>query len=133
MRTRQFLCVLTVLLLAACKQVEGTYYPGCAAFEGDKVVLQAGSVIWDRFTDQVIVDADGNAIDQFPEFPKTGVYEVDGDSLHLRFEQDNVAKTFHVRRRDDRVVLLNAEEFAAWERTGQIDDCVLTLAPEKVP
>ena len=133
MRIHHTVCVLTVFLLAGCKQLEGTYYPGCVAFEGDRVVLQDDRVTWDRFTDQIIVDGDGNTTDPFPEYPKTGRYDVDGDLLHLHFEGDDIARSLHIRRHDDRVLLLNAQEFADWQRTGEYNSCILTLAPEEVP
>ena len=133
MRPQFTFCVLTVILLTGCKQLEGTYYPGCVAFEGDKLVLREGTVVWDRFTDQIIVDVDGKAMDPFPDYPKTGRYKVDGNLLYLELEDSNITRTFHIRRLDDRVLLLNAENLAEWKRTGQYNECVLTLAPEEVP
>lgn len=126
-------CLLILVVLAGCKQLDGTYYPGCAAFEGDKLVLREGRVTWDRFTDQVIVDVDGNPMDPFPDFPKNGRYEVDGDLLHLAFPAENVTKSLHIRRPDERVLLLDAKDLADWESTGRHNDCVLTLAPEETP
>ena len=38
MRTLHIVAVSTALLFAGCKQVDGTYYPGCVALEGDKIV-----------------------------------------------------------------------------------------------
>ena len=133
MRSLQLVLLLTAVLLAGCKQVDGTYYPGCVAFEGDKLVLDQGNVTLDRFTDQIILDADGNEIDQFPEFPKTGRYEVDGRTLHLNFADGELQKTLHIHRSGNRILLLDAENLANWERTGKYDDCTLTLAPDDVP
>jgi len=133
MRIQLTACLLALVVLAGCKQIDGTYYPGCAAFEGDKIVLREGTVVWDRFTDQIIVDVDGNPMEPFPEFPKTGSYEVDGDLLHLAFPEEDVVKTLHIRRSDEWVLLLNAKDLAEWERTGRYNACVLTLAPEESP
>ena len=133
MRSPHIVIVMTAILFAGCKQIDGTYYPGCVAFEGDKIVLEQGTVTWDRFTDQVIVDVDGNALDPFPEFPQTGTYEVEGDLLHLNIAAGEVQKTLHIHRSGDRIMLLNDRNLADWQRTGQYDDCVLTLAPEEVP
>lgn len=133
MRTLHIVVSSTALLFAGCKQIDGTYYPGCVVLEGDKIVLSEGNVTWDRFTDRVILDADGNEMDPFPEFPKTGTYEVDGELLHLNIAAGEVQKTLHIRHLDERVMLLNAGNLAEWERTGQYDDCVLTLGPEEVP
>ena len=123
--------LLVVLLLVGCKQIDGTYQPGCPAFEGDTIVLQDGRVTWDRFTDQIIVDADGNALDPFPDFPQYGNYEVDGNQLHLAIDGKSTGATLHIRRVGERVLLLNTENLAEYERTGEYNDCTLTLAPEE--
>ena len=133
MRSLHIVILLTAALSAGCKQIDGTYLPGCVAFEGDKIVLDEGNVTWDRFTDQIILDADGNEMDRFPDFPKAGDYEVDGDLLHLNIAAGELQKTLHIHRSGERILLLNAENLANWERTGKYDDCTLTLAPEEVP
>ena len=133
MHLPRILLLSTVVMFAGCKPVDGTYYPGCVAFEGDKIVLRDGTVVWDRFTDQIILDADGNEMDRFPDYPKTGRYEVDGALLHLNFDSDDFATTLHIHRSDDRVLLLNDDNMAEWERTGEMNACVLTLSPEEVP
>jgi len=130
MRFRITVCLTGVALLAGCKAIDGTYYPGCVAFEGDKVVLRDGSVEWDRFTDQVIVDVDGNVMDPFPEYPKMGSYAVDGDLLHLTIQGEDAVNTLHIHTQGERIMLLNDADLATWESTGRYGDCVLTLAPE---
>ena len=120
-----------IALCAGCKQVDGVYYPRCAAFEGDKLVLREGTVVWDRFTDQIIIDADGNEIDKFPEFPKAGRYTLDGDLLQLSFDDGKVTKTLHVRRSGERILLLNDENLAEFQQTGRHSECVLALAPDE--
>ena len=113
--------------------MDGTYHPGCPAFEGDEITLQDGRFTWDRFTDQVIVDADGNVMDQFPDYPRYGQYEVDGDELRLQIDGKSAVATLHIRRVGERVLLLNNENLAQWERTGEYPECALTLAPEEAP
>ena len=131
MRFRTTACLVVVALLTGCKAIEGTYYPGCVAFEGDKVVLRDGNFEWDRFTDQVIVDDDGKVMDPFPEHPRLGSYEVDGTLLHLTFQGDDSVQTLHIQREGDHIMLLNDADLANWESTGRYGDCVLTLATEE--
>jgi len=132
MRFQMTIGLAVVALLSGCKAIDGTYYPGCVAFEGDKVILRDGAVEWDRFTDQVIVDVDGNVKDPFPEYPKTGSYQVDGALLHLTFAGSETVHTLHIRKEGERTMLLNDTDLATWERTGRYGDCVLTLSPDKV-
>lgn len=113
-------------LLAGCLSIDGTYYPGCAAYEGSKVVLGDGNFVWDRYTDQVIVGADGNAVDQFPDYPKRGSYEVDGRVLRMHFTDDQSVETMQVHQHDGRLLLLTSAEVDEWERTGGYRDCTLT-------
>ena len=131
MRAQITVCLLTVTLLTGCKAIDGTYYPGCTAFEGDKLVLSAGDFVWDRFTDQVSVDADGNVVDPFPDYPRMGSYEISAQVLRLTLQDDSV-QTFHIHKHENVTMLLNAADQAAWETSGQYGGCVLTLRPEEV-
>lgn len=125
--TRRFAALaLGVCLLAGCNYVDGSYYPGCVAFAGDKVRLAEGRFVWDKFTDQVIVDDDGTAVDQFPAYPRQGTYELKGQTLQMRFDDGEAQTTMHLVRQDDRVVLLTQAQFDDWEATGRHDDCALT-------
>ena len=58
-------------------------------------------------------------------------YEVDGDQLHLAIDGKSSVATLHIRRVGERVLLLNTENLAEYERTGEYNDCTLTLAPEE--
>lgn len=112
--------------LLGCKSIDGTYYPGCTAFEGNKIRLDDGAVIWEKFTDQVAVDSDGNLINAFPGYPKHGTYRLEGRSLHMNFESDDSAETLYTHQHGGEYLLLTAAEFEMWEKTGRYDDCVLT-------
>lgn len=132
MRFQMTIGLAFVALLSGCKAIDGIYYPGCVAYEGDKVILRDGAVEWDRFTDQVILDVDGNVKDQFPDYPKTGSYQVDGALLHLTLAGNDTVQTLHIRKEGERTMLLNDADLATWERTGRYGDCVLTLSPDEV-
>ena len=51
--------------LAACVSHEGVYAPACSAFAGDRIKLHQGQFSWEKFTDSVVVDGDGEDI-RFP-------------------------------------------------------------------
>lgn len=61
--------------------MSGTFEPACIAHAGDRIVLADGRFEWDKFTDAIEIDDDGNRIDPFPGFPKTGSFDKDGDKL----------------------------------------------------
>ncbi|MDH3531965.1 MAG: hypothetical protein OEO82_03490 [Gammaproteobacteria bacterium] len=112
-------------LLTGCLAIEGTYYPACVAYEGSKVQLRDGNFVWDKFTDQVHVDDNGNVVDQFPDYPKRGAYAIDGREVRMYFEADQAEETLYVRQHDHRLLLLTAAELAEWEKTGRYSDCAL--------
>lgn len=128
MVTRMTGIVMLACAIAGCKAIDGSYQPGCAAFEGDTVTLRGGEFSWDRFTDQVSVDEDGNVIEPFPGYPRHGTYRVDGRELIMSFAASDDSKTMHLHRHEGRVMLLTEAESAQWEQSGRYDDCVLTLA-----
>lgn len=122
---------LLTCLLAGCVSIEGTYYPGCIAYEGSKIRLNDGEFIWEKFTDQVVVDDDGNVINQFPGYPKRGTYRTDGQALQLAMERGESVETMHMHQHDGQYLLLTDAQVAAWGKTGHYDDCVLTREGDK--
>lgn len=126
MNIRLTIFALITCLMAGCLSVEGTYYPGCVAYEGSKIHFSDGEFAWDRFTDQVVVDEDGNVVDQFPNYPKHGTYRVDGKVLYMDFDAADSTETMHVHQHEGHMLLLTEAQTAAWQQTGQYDDCVLT-------
>ncbi len=130
MDVRPTVVVCAVCLLAGCNAVDGTYYPGCVAFAGDKVVLADGRFSWDKFTDEVRVDDQGEVIDQFPGHPKRGSYRLRGTELQLTFDADGAVETMHVMQHEGRTILLNTAQLDASQATGRHDDCALTREAE---
>lgn len=114
-------------LLAGCKSVEGTWYPGCPAYEGDRVNFEGGNVVWDRYTDQVSLDSGGKVIDPFPGYPLRGTYTVDGSTVVMTFDDATPARTMHTLMHADKLRLLTASQFQEFSRSGTVEDCVLTL------
>ena len=112
-------------LLVGCKAIEGTYEPGCIAYEGDRITLSGGRFEWGKFTDQVVLDDDGNIVNQFPGYPKSGSYRIDSETLHL-----SSGDVLHLRSHEGRYVLLTDAQFATQESTGEIDACALVRAAD---
>lgn len=94
--------VVIVFLLASCATHEGQYEPDCIAFEGDKIVLRDGRFEWHRFTDERKVDSEGNIVEPFPGFPKTGTYTISKKRLKLSSSDGTEL--------DDRFIVVHAGE-----------------------
>lgn len=86
---------ITALVTGCGSMVEGVFEPACIAYEGDRISLAGGRFEWDRFTDAVPIDIDGNAMDPFPEYPKSGRVLVDGAKLLLNADDGtSIAERF---------------------------------------
>lgn len=123
--------VVTTVLIAAlsfgCVSHEGTYSPDCIAYAGSNVQLNDGEFVWEKFTDQVVVDDDGEVVNQFPGYPKRGTYRIDGQTVHLESNTGESLENMYLQRRDSRQYLLTAEQFEAWGKTSDYGDCTLML------
>jgi len=126
MTQRLIATTLLFCVLTGCKSPEGTYYPGCIAYEGNKISLGDGQYVWEKFTDQVAVDDDGNVVNRFPGYPKQGTYRIDGHTLIMSSDNGEPDVTLHIHQRDGSYLLLTASQTAMFEQTGRYDDCVLT-------
>lgn len=113
-------------MLAGCASHQGQYAPDCVAFAGDTVSLEGDNFVWQRFTDQVKVDANGDVIDPFPEYPKRGSYTLDGATVRLTAESGETMENLYLRRIDGSYRLMTAEQNGSWRETGRYDQCVLT-------
>lgn len=119
------LLIFSLLLITACKDIEGSYAPWCAAFEGETVELRGGEFVWDRFTDALEVGADGKVVDPFPGFPKTGSYSVDGSSVALRIEGAGETRHYTLVSQPGQLFLLNVSQLNRYTSGGGIDECAL--------
>jgi hypothetical protein len=124
MSSRSILILAAAVMLSGCKSLDGTYQPGCPAYAGDRIRLHAGEFEWDRFTDAVPVDAAGNRVDPFPDYPKKGNYRPQKGSLLLTFADGSEA-TLYLERQNGRVYLLTESQADAWGATRRWDDCAL--------
>ena len=101
--------------------------PSCIAYAGDTIELSSGQFTWDKFTDALVVDADGNLVDQFPGYPMHGTYRIDGDTLSMESASGEALQSMHLHRNDGRYYLLTGEQFEIWESTGRHAQCALML------
>lgn len=124
---RIILCTLTAILLFGCVSHEGTYLPDCIAYAGSNIILDDGQFVWEKFTDSVIVDEGGEIVNQFPGYPMRGSYRIDGQTLYMESAAGETMDKMYLHRRDSRQYLLTAEQFEAWQATGEHAECALML------
>ena len=127
MKLKTIVTCLLAALLAACAGKSGTWAPGCAAYEGDRITLDGGEFSWDRFTDQVVVDADGTRKDLFPDYPKHGTFDVDGDRLRMTTDSGERLPDMVFVELGSSTFLLTEADAGRYRDGGGIDACSLTL------
>ena len=127
MTPRIVLTVLAAALLSACVSHEGTYSPDCIAYAGSNISLHDGQFVWEKFTDEVVVDDAGEVVNQFPGFPMRGSYRIEGQIVRMESAAGESMEHMYLYRRDNRQYLLTEDQFEAWEKTGKHADCALML------
>ncbi len=118
---------MTAVFLVACVSHEGTYSPDCISYAGSNISLGDWQFVWEKFTDEVVVDEDGKIVNQFPGFPMRGSYRIEGQIVHMDSAAGDAMKKMYLHSRDNRQYLLTAEQFDAWQKTGEQADCALML------
>lgn len=122
--------VFLALLLASCANHEGQYEPDCIAFEGDKIVLRDGRFEWHRFTDQRTVDEEGNVVDPFPGFPRSGTYKRSGARLDFDASDGTQIDYWFVVEHAGQRYLLNPKQHNAFVDSGDMPRCALKLSAD---
>jgi hypothetical protein len=117
---------IALVLLAGCAGSNGTYVPACVAFEGASIKLDSGRFVFDRFTDAVEVDDDGNVLDAFPGYPMPGSYRFDGNVLHMESDSGTTLPRYFLVESAGKKHLLTQEQYDAWTDSGTVDPCALT-------
>lgn len=120
---RTFVLIL-VLALSACTSYEGVFEPDCIAFEGDVVELSNGQLRWERFTDQRVIDNNGQVVNPFPNFPKTGRYEVRDDRVTFRNGDGEDKATWYLVSHNNALYLLTPKQRERMSSDG-MPDCAL--------
>jgi len=127
MTFRVISALVTAILLFGCVSHEGTYSPDCIAYAGSNISLSDGQFIWEKFTDAVVVDEDGEIVNQFPGYPMRGSYRIEGQIVQMESDAGVSMEKMYLHTRDNRQYLLTAEQFEAWEKAGEPADCALML------
>ncbi len=127
MKLSHSLTLLLAGLLAACVSHEGRYSPACVAYAGSNIELRSGQFVWEKFTDSVIVDDDGEIVNQFPGYPMQGRYHVDGQAVLMESSSGESVAIMYRHQKDHRHYLLTVEQHEAWERDSTFADCALVL------
>lgn len=117
-----------VLFIAACANHDGIYEPACIAYEGDRIELQDGRFVWDRFTDERKVDAEGNVVPPFPGFPKSGSYRISAGRLELTTDDEVRLDDWFIVERSGKSYLLNGKQHNAFVNSGTLTDCALEFS-----
>ena len=125
MTPRSVVLAVFALALSGCKSYEGLYAPACAAYSGSEIKLSGGQFHWSKFTDQVVIDEQGNTVDPFPGFPREGAYEVDGNTITLAPSSGGVAETLYIVVDGEDVYLLTAAENTEYSAGGALPQCAL--------
>lgn len=124
-RLRGAACLLS--LLAGCASVDGTYSPDCIAYAGNRITLQNGRFVWDKFTDQVLVNDAGEVVDMYPEYPLRGRYRIEGDAVHFESYTGEPLPVMHLQREDAKTYLLTDKQRDSWHTDRP--RCPLALTP----
>ncbi len=131
MRFFRLSVVLALLALIGCRTggepLEGSFVPACTAFAGDRMSFREGQYSWNKFTDERRIGPDGEPVDPYPDFPKTGDFELDGDAVRLLQEDGSVLASWYPHDRAGQLLLLNQSQQDAWSASGTYPDCPLAL------
>jgi hypothetical protein len=124
---KQRIAATLLCLLAGCASYDGTYSPDCIAFAGNRVTLDNGRFVWDKFTDQVLVNDAGEVVDMYPEYPMRGRYRMEGDTVHFESYIGEPLPVMHLHREDQKTYLLTDKQLESWQNPADRPRCPLLL------
>jgi hypothetical protein len=124
--------VVLAALLAGCptESFEGEFAPSCIALAGDTIVLNNGFFVWDKYTDAIQVDPEGNIVNPFPGFPINGTYTATDDQIVFSAESGQAPEQRFWIREGSTVYLLTRGQVGEWRSTGVLPACPLILKNE---
>ena len=114
-------------VLAGCVSHDGTYAPGCIAFAGSRITLADGDFVWEKFTDEVILNDAGEVVDQFPGYPLRGSYRIDGETVLMTSDAGRAMENMYLHRREGKSYLYTRQQFEHWQTTAEHAECALVL------
>ncbi len=115
--------------LSACVSHDGTYAPSCIAYAGSTITLADGQFVWERFTDEVVVNDEGKVVNQFPGYPLRGKYRIDRQTVSMESAGGEPLENMYLHRLDGQSYLYTAQQFEHWQSTGESAKCALMLDP----
>ena len=130
MPAKRLMTVFMGVVLCGCSSIEGLYVPACTAYEGDEIRLVEGRFTWRRFTDERMLDEQGQPVDPFPGYPRSGVYEYREPVLILTSDSDQENTGFFLLDEKRGVYLLTGAEKQRYDIDGEIPTCALRRSAE---
>jgi hypothetical protein len=109
--------VSVVCLTGACTSFDGTYRPDCMAHAGNRITLQDGRFVWEKFTDQVRVNDAGQVVDPFPDYPLQGRYRIEDDIVHFEPDTGQSLPDMHLQHEGQKTYLLTEKQLQSWPST----------------
>ncbi len=131
MRPTPITIPLVAAVLAGCVSHDGTYAPSCVAFAGNEITLADGNFIWEKFTDEVVIDDSGKVVERFPGYPLRGTYRINGQTVRMTKGDGTAMENMYLHRHEGERYLYTAEQFEQWQATGASADCALVLGTSK--
>jgi len=122
-----FVATLLSVSLVGCSSHEGRYSPACIAYAGSIITLSNGKFVWEKFTDALAMDDDGNVVNPFPGYPMHGTYRIEGQTVFMEAVPGEKLANMYLEQHDDRQYLLTAKEAQEWRKTGKLTECALVL------
>jgi len=119
--------VLLAPLLTACVSHDGVYSPGCVAYAGSKITLSDGEFVWEKFTDEVVVNDAGETVDRFPGYPLRGTYRIHGQRVLMASSDGEAMEDMYLHRQGDNAYLYTTQQFEHLQSSGKTAECALQL------
>jgi len=117
-----------LVVLWACTSQEQWYEPSCIAYEGDSVMLRAGRFEWRKFTDQVPIGTDGERVDPFPGYPKSGTYRQERDRVEFTPDDGSQLDDYFMITHRGARYFLSEKQHQKFIVDGELQTCALKLA-----
>jgi hypothetical protein len=127
MFSRHYFAVPALTLLTACASHSGVYAPDCIAYAGDRIELDNGRFVWDKFTDRVEINDEGERVDRYPDYPVRGRYVLVNDRIRFVAETDVRLPELYLVKRGRQHYLLTTAQYTTWQATGDFANCALIL------
>ena len=115
MKQRIAAAVSLACLLAGCASDDGTYSPDCIAYAGNRITLDNGRFVWEKFTDQVLVNDAGEVVDMYPEYPLRGRYSLEAETIHFESYTGEPLPAMHLQREGNKTYLLTEKQLGSWQ------------------